>query len=250
MLSLHQQLMDIYTRDGGAVKELYTGHNRIGVGADYLMAWERAFQNVVNYGPAALSDDMRGDGALVSREGNHLETMNWQAVSMKGKAVIADYVGQYDGEAFQRFEVDSSEGSENPNPNINLYFDYKTNAHLSNVTFKDAALVGHDFPYKAGMDTAENVYTEMKTADGRLKYVLENKFVPMDTEYTVKISSGQSEVTFTPTAMSEMVTGLTVNGKPASSRCPVTVSTSTPAEVVVTGPDGTTTVTYTFTFEA
>ena len=50
LLSLHQQLMDIYTKDGGVVKELYTGHNRIGCGGDYLIMWEQCLQKFVNYG--------------------------------------------------------------------------------------------------------------------------------------------------------------------------------------------------------
>ena len=59
LLSLHQQLMEEYAKDGGEVKELYTGHNRIGVGADYLMVWEQCLQNLVNYGPDGISDDRR-----------------------------------------------------------------------------------------------------------------------------------------------------------------------------------------------
>ena len=44
-MSLHQQLMDIYTKDGGQVKELYTGHNRIGCGGDYLTTvWKKDYR--------------------------------------------------------------------------------------------------------------------------------------------------------------------------------------------------------------
>ena len=125
----------------------------------------------------------------------------------------------------------------------NLYFDYKTNAQLSNVTFSDAELVGHDFKYKAGQEM-ENELLE----DGRLKYAVSNKFVPFDYEYEVLISPLQDTVTMTPVAMSDRITALTVNGAPASSRCPVTVPASGPAVVTVTGPDGKTNRTYTFTF--
>ena len=41
---------------------------------------------------------------------------------------------------------------------------------------------------------------------------------------------------------------MTVNGKATSSRCPVQVSTSKPATIVVTGPDGKTQQTYTLNF--
>ena len=63
--------------------------------------------------------------------------------------------------------------------------------------------------------------------DGRLKFVIPNKFVPMDYEYDVKVKRGQETVTFTPVAMSNHIAGMTVNDKPASSRCarrPITSS--------------------------
>ena len=242
ILSLQQQLMDAYTKDGGQVKEVYTGHNRIGVGFDYMMVWEQCLQDLVNYGPDAVSDDRRGEGAVVAKSGNSWTTLNWTAFSVEGKQIRAEYTGAYDGKKFYRFEVDNR-GTENALVESNLYFDYRTNAQLSNITFHDAALVGHDFKYKAGQDTADDVLE-----DGRLKYVLSNKFVPFEYEYEVKISAGQSEVTFTPTAMSERITGLKVNGIDGSSRCPVTVKTNSPATIVVTGPDGSTTRTYTLKF--
>ena len=85
--------------------------------------------------------------------------------------------------------------------------------------------------------------------DGRLKYAVSNKFVPFEYEYEVIVSALQGTVTMTPVAMSERITGLMVNGAPASSRCPVTVPVSGPAVVTVTGPDGKTERTYTFTFK-
>ena len=49
----------------------------------------------------------------------------------------------YDGKTYYRLEIDRT--GENAQPEDGLYFDYKTNAHLSNIYFKDATLVGHDF---------------------------------------------------------------------------------------------------------
>lgn len=244
LLSLQQQLMDEYGKDGGQVKELYTGHNRTGVGGDYLTVWEQCLQKLVNYGPDAVTDDRRGDGAILAMDGDPYETLNWTAFAENGAQVRAEYKGAYDGKTFYRIEVDSR-GGDNPTVESNLYYDYKTNAQLSNITFKDATLVGHDFLYKWGQDGAEE-----KLDDGRYKYAIPNKFFPNDYEYDVKISAGQSSVTFTPTAMSEMITGMTVNGKAVSSRCPVTVSTSSAAKIVVTGPDGKTKQTYTLTFKS
>ena len=242
LLSLQQQLMDIYTKNGGVVRELYTGHNRIGVGGDYLTVWEQCLQKLVNYGPAAVTDDRRGDGAILAMDGDPYETLNWTGFAEGGKLIRAQYTGDYDGQTFYRMEVDAR-GEENPTVESNLYFDYKTNAHLSNLTFKDATLVGHDFKYKMGFDEVDE-----KLPDGRLKYVVPNKFVPFEYNYEVKVGALQGTVTFTPTAMSERVTGMTVNGTKVSSRCPVTVSTGAPVTIEVTGPDGTTKQTYTLTF--
>lgn len=242
VLSLQQQLMDLYTKDGATVKELYTGHNRVGVGGDYLMMWEQCLQKLVNYGPDAVSNDRRGDGAIVVRDGNSYETMNWTAFSQNGAMVRNEYTGTADGKTFYRIEVDNR-GGETPLVESNLYFDYKTNAALSNISFKDAVLVGHEFKYKTGFDEAEELLP-----DGRLKYVLENKFVPFEYEYDVTITSGQKTVTFTPVAMSDRITAMTVNGNPASSRCPITVDTGSAAVIEVTGPDGATKLSYTLNF--
>lgn len=241
LLSLQQQLMVEYAKDGGQVKELYTGHNRIGVGGDYLMMWEQCLQKLVNYGPDAVSDDRRGDGAIVVTDGNQYETMNWTSFVESGKQIRAEYTGAYDGKTFYRIETDAR-GTDNVKVESNMYFDYKTNAHLSNISFQDATLVGHDFKYKTGFATVDD-----KLDDGRLKYVIPNKFVPYEYNYDVKVGNN-SKVTFTPVAMSDLIKGITVNGKPASSRCPVTVSTKSKATIVVTGPDGSTTVTYTLNF--
>ena len=152
-----------------------------------------------------------------------------------------EYVGQYDGKNHIRYEIDRTAGT--TQPESKLLYDYKTNAHLSNISVLDAELIGHDFDYKKGTNN------EGKTMpDGSLKYVIHNKFVPWDYEYEVKVGKNQTKVTFTPTAMNEKITGMTVNGKPAYSRCPVKVDTNGKTKIVVTGPDGETTCTYTLTF--
>ena len=209
------------------------------------MVWEQALQNLVDLGPGGVSDDRRGDGAIVAKNGDSFASPNWQAIAQNGKQVRAEYTGQYDGQKFYRIEVDGTGGADGETPKVesNLYFDYKTNAALSNIYFTDATLVGHDFRYKAGFPE-ENELLE----DGRLKYVVPNKFVPFEYEYEVEISAGQMKATFIPTTMSTHAAGLTVNGNPAASRCPVTVDTAQAAVVEVTGPDGTTKQAYTFTF--
>ena len=242
LLSLQQQLMDEYSKDGAEVKELYTGHNRIGVGNDYLTIWEQCLQKLVDYGPDGVSDDRRGDGAILAMDGDQYETMNWTGFAEDGKMIHAKYKGEYDGKTYYRIEVDNR-GTENPLVSSNMYWDYQTNAHLSNISFKDATLVGHDFKYKTGFDTVDETL-----ADGRLKYVVPNKFVPYEYDYDVKIGQFQTTVTFTPVAMSNRIKGMTVNGTPVSSRCPVVVPTYGKTVIEVTGPDGATKCTYTLNF--
>jgi len=241
LLSLHQQLMDIYHKDGGVVKELYTGHNRIGCGGDYLIMWEQCLQKFTNYGGDALTDNRRGNGSLMSQDGNEYETLNWTGLTQSGTVVRQEYTGVKDGKKFIHLEIDRTGAK--AVPESGLCFDYKTNAHLSNISFADAELVGHDFDYKYGQKSAGTLLE-----DGRGKYVIPNKFVPWDFDYEVKIGKNQTKVTFTPVAMSECITGMTVNGKAHSSRCPVKVDTNGKTKIVVTGPDGETTCTYTLTF--
>lgn len=138
--------------------------------------------------------------------------------------------------------LDILDYDENETVESNLLFGYKTNAYLSNISFKDAELVGHDFKYKTGFSQADETL-----ADGRLKYAIPNKFVPYEFDYEVKASGNKA--TFTPVTMSTLAKGITVNGKPASSRCPVTVDASGATKIEVTGPGGTTKQTYTLTFK-
>ena len=252
VLSLHQQLMDIYTRDGAAVRELYTGHNRIGMGGDYLTIWENCLQKFIDNGSDGVEDDRRGDGAIVARDGNMYETMNWTAFSESGKMILAEYRGTYDGKTFTRIEVDNR-GTENPLVDANFTRPLAEMATLSNIRFRDAELVGHDFNFKKGMEGTVNFMTGevmdpmAVNADGELKYIIPNKFVPYEYEYEVKVPAGQTSVTFTPVSTSTRAS-LTVNGQPHATRCPITVDAAAPAVIEVTAPDGKTKETYTFTF--
>ena len=179
--------------------------------------------------------------------------MNLTAFAEKGKMLIAEYRGTYDGKTFKRIEVDNR-GTENPLLDVNFTRPLAEMATLSNIRFRDAELVGHDFNFKTGMDgeinfmTGEAMDSQAVNAAGEKKYVIPNKFVPYEFDYEVKIAAGQSSVTFTPITTSNRITSLTVNGKAASTRCPVTVETSAPVVVEVVAPDGKTTLTYTFTF--
>ena len=82
------------------------------------MMWEQCLQKLVNYGPDAVSDDRRGDGAIVVKDGNTYETMNWTALSQNGAMVRNEYTGTADGKTFYRIEVDNrggdSSGREQP----------------------------------------------------------------------------------------------------------------------------------------
>ena len=253
VLSLHQQLMDIYTRDGAVVRELYTGHNRVGMGGDYLTIWENCLQKFIDNGSDGLEDDRRGDGAVVARDGNMYETMNWTAFSEKGKMLVAEYRGTYDGKTFKRIEFDNR-GTENPLVDANFLVPRMEMATLSNIRFRDAELVGHEFNFKMGKDGEVNFMTGQATdafattESGDLKFGIPNKFVPYEYDYEVKVPAGQATVTFTPVSTSNRITAMTVNGKPHATRCPITVDASEPAVIEITAPDGKTKNTYTFTF--
>ncbi len=215
LLSLQQQLMDKYRAGGSVIKEVYTGHNRLGTSGDYLIAWEQCLQQMVDFGTLYLSNAIRGgDGKVQTMWGDRYRTLNWTSFQYSGTLNAETYKAEQDAIT----------------KNLQ-YPDIAANAHLSNICFKDATLVGHDFEFNTGNFIA-------------------NKFVPADTAYEVKVPALQTSVTFVPTAMSNLAKSITVNGNAVSSRCPVTVSTSSPAVVTVTAPNGTDTMTYTFSFSA
>lgn len=242
LMSLQQQLMVEYRKNGGQIKEVYTGHNRIGVGAEYLQVWENCLQKLVDYGADAMEDDLRGDGAILAQDGDNLGTLNWTGFSQNGKMKYVEYEGKYDKRPYYRIEVDNS--GESPLIDSNLFFERNTNSSLSNLVIVDAELKGHDFLYRKGFEDAET-----RTPDGKdYKFVIKNKFVPFDYDYEVKIMPMQMNCTIIPVATCNLIKGITVNGKAVSSRCPISIPTASPCKIVVTAPDGKTTSTYTLTF--
>ena len=94
--------------------------------------WEQCLQKFVDFGGAALTDNRRGDGTLMAQDGNEYETLNWTGLTQSGKHIHAQYKGVYDGKTYYRLEIDRT--GENAQPEDGLYFDYKTNAHLSNIS--------------------------------------------------------------------------------------------------------------------
>lgn len=241
LMSLQQQLMVEYRRDGGQIREVYTGHNRIGVGAEYLQVWENCLQKLVDYGPDAVEDDLRGDGAILAQDGDNLGTLNWTGFSQDGKMRYVEYEGKYDRKPFYRIEVDNT--GESPLVDGNLYFKRESNSALSNIVIADAELIGHDFLYRTGFPDAE-----ARLDDGSYKFVIGNKFVPYEHDYEVRTGLLQTSCTIVPVAMTNLVKGIRVNGQAVSSRCPVKVPTSSPCVIEVTAPDGVSKTIYTLKF--
>lgn len=241
LMSLHQQLMVEYRKNNGKIKEVYTGHNRIGVGPEYLQVWENCLQKLVDYGADAMEDDLRGDGAILAQDGDNLGTLNWTGFSQNGKMKYVEYEGKYDKRPYYRIEMDNT--GESPLVDSNLYFERTKNASLSNLIITNAELVGHDFLYRSGFPDAET-----KLEKGGYKYVIPNKFVPFEYDYQVKIGLLQTECTLIPVATTNLIRSIMVNGKQVSSRCPINVSTLEPCKIEVTAPDGETKSVYIITF--
>ena len=189
-----------------------------------------------------MSQDLRGDGSILAQDGDSLGTLNWTGFAESGKRKYVEYEGKFDKRPFTRIEMDNT--GESPLVDSNLYFERSTNSSLSNIEITDGELVGHDFLFRTGFSDAKAM-----AANGEdYKFVIHNKFVPFEYDYKVKVSMTQSSCTIVPVATTNLVKGITVNGKPVSSRCPVKVSTSSACRIVVTAPDGKTTSTYTLTF--
>jgi glyoxylase-like metal-dependent hydrolase (beta-lactamase superfamily II) len=237
LLSLEQQAIDLFERGGAAIKEVYTGHNRVAISKANLVNNERCVQDIVDWGAAALDVNHRGGGYTYSTVGDMYTNPNWMA--------IVPYRGDLDA------------------------YDPAACAWLSNLTVREGegTLAGHEFNFKSGYRSG-NTYPqgpgEVLPAFADKKYVIYNKFVPWDLEYDVWVPAGRGSVTLTPTAMSTLYARMEVDGAPQASRCPFTVALDASAgawadganerpaavaRIKVTAKDGATERTYTLTFK-
>lgn len=230
LLSFVQQVYSKYTKDGGKVTMLFTGHDEYPLGDYNLRLFEAALQQVIDNGEAGCTPTLRTNDAPNSRTtmigDMWKDGTNWIALKLAG--IMGD-----DTEYLTNNEVANYNGEDG-------YLKYSV---LSNIVIEGGELVGTIVewgPPKTFQWAGKEI--TVPTA-------LENRFDPWIFEYTINVPKSNKTITVIPTTMSTRVTSIKLNGEEIGygSRNEIPVTDGTVFTITVVAPDNVTTSTYTFT---
>nr|WP_315225177.1 cadherin-like beta sandwich domain-containing protein [uncultured Albidiferax sp.] len=228
-LSLTQQLISNYQKSStlGQITQVTNAHQEASVGMKGVNNFVQCFQQIIDQGNAVTLPSIRGGskgGDRMSIVGDMWRDKNWMCIGPIGKfAAAVDYLTKPTSVYPTAAAID-----------YNTADGYKKYAVLSNIEFTGGTLVGVDVYWAAPSNGVANK--------------LANKFDPWTTAYTVNVPAGSTSLVVKPTAMSNKITSMKVNGmalaQGASTTLAVSAGSSFTIEVV--SPDGSTTCTYTF----
>lgn len=233
-LSMVQQLYANLLRDGGKIVEVYNAHNEVPVGYPGLRNFEAAIQQLIDVGDSASAPSLRGNTPggqpmpapqRMSMVGDMWRDKNWIAIWVGGNwGAPVDYLSKPTTAYLCKTTVDY-----NADGGIGKY------AVLSNVEIAGGSLAGVDLAWAPPANGVANS--------------LPNKFDPWTFAYDVIVPAGAKTIRLTPTAMSNKVKSLKVDGVAVKSRTAREVRVAEGAKVMVDvlAPDGITTGHYVFT---
>lgn len=238
-LSLQQQLLAAYRRRSatGQVVEVTNAHQDMAVGMECIENFLACFQKLIDDGDEAIEPSIRGGisgnptgpvrNSRMSKVGDMWRDKNWIAV---GNSLGGGWNQPRDYLSAPTDVFPSGVGVDYNAPGGHLRYSV-----LGNVEFDGGDLVGTDLHWAAASYGVENKLT--------------NKFNPWVYDYEVTVPDGIRALTITPTALSNNMRSMTVNGTPVtqSSSIRVPVRHGTTIQVDVVAPDGDTTSNYTFT---
>lgn len=241
-LSLLQQLLANYKKSStlGVITEVTNAHQEVSVGMEGVNNFVKCFQQLIDKGDAATAPSIRGGrvgnptspttrNSRMSMVGDMWRDKNWMAV---GNALGTGLDSPVD-----YFSAPASSFPSNVAVNYNTADGFKKYSVLSNIELAGASLVGVDVYWAA-------------PANGVPNKVI-NKFDPWTYAYTVKVKNGTSSIAIKPTAMSNNITSMKVNGTALAqgANTTVTVAAGTVITIDVVSPDGSTTSSYKLTVE-
>ncbi|MBP7110323.1 MAG: S-layer homology domain-containing protein [Firmicutes bacterium] len=231
LLSMAQQVYSGYKKDGGKTTWLFTGHDESPLGDINLKLFEAALQQVVDFGEAGCSPTLRGNNDAPNSRTTLIGDMwkdgtNWMSLKLIG------------------IMGDNSEYLTASPINYNGKDGHLKYSVLSNIEFEGGDLVGTTLAWRA--PGAEFTWGGVKMT---VPNSLPDKFDPWTYDYKVEVPASVSKITVTPTAMSNKITSMKLNGKPIEQRSAnvVDVVDGTVITIEVVAPDHATTSTYTFT---
>lgn len=239
-LSLVQQLLANYQRVSttGLITELTNAHQEVPVGMEGVKNFVQCFQQLIDRGDAATAPSIRGGrvgnptapttrNSRMSMVGDMWRDKNWMAVG--------NSLGSGLDKPVDYFSAPTTAYASGVAIDYNTADGFRKYAVLSNIQFGGGTLVGVDVYWAAPSNGVPNK--------------IANKFDPWTTAYTVNVPAGRTSLVVTPTAMSNQVTSIKVNGAAVAqgASATVTVAAGTVIAVQVVSPDGSTTVDYSFT---
>lgn len=239
MVSMNQQLVANYLKKStsGLINEVTNAHQEIPVGMEGVRNFQKCFQQLIDQGDAVSAPSIRGGVAgnsrmsLVSAYSTPLEGMwrdkNWMAV---GNALGSGWNKPVD-----YFTAPTTAYTCGATIDYNTADGYKKYSVLSNVEIGGGTLVGVDVYWAAPANGVANK--------------LSNKFDPWTYAYTINVPTATNSITIKPTAMSNKITSMKVNGTALTQGSSTSVSVSAGSKITVdiVAADGTTTSSYTFT---
>lgn len=232
-LSMVQQLYTNLRKDGGRIVEVYNAHNEVPVGYPGIRNFEKAVQQLIDVGEKATVPSMRGSspggapstGQRTSVVGDMWRDKNW----------IALWIGGMWGGPVDYLSKPATTYATHSAIDYNAPGGIEKSSVLSNIEVTGGTLVGVDLAWAPPSNGVPNV--------------LPNKFDPWTYAYDIAVPAGTTTIDLVPTAMSNRITSMQLNGVAITSRSSRTVTVSDGARVTidVVAPDGTTQSQYVLT---
>ncbi len=240
-LSMCQQVLANYKKKipSGVITEVTNAHQEAPVGMVCINNFLQSYQNVIDNGIAGVKPSIRngvkGNNAMLN-VGDPWRNKNWIALEPGQK--VSDTA----------LTILSSPTNSTFRPGNSIPVDYNTAdgykkySVLSNVEISGGTLVGVDLYWAAPQksNVAGTTFVDCKVP---------NKFDPWTYAYTINVPTATSSIVFKPTAMSNKITSMKVNGAAIKQgdSVTVTVSAGTKITVDIVAADGATSSSYTFT---
>ena len=239
-LSLTQQLLANYVKTSttGLITEVTNAHQEVPVGMEGVNNFVKCFQQLIDLGDAASAPSIRGGrvgnptspttrNSRMSMVGDMWRDKNWMAVGNSlgtGLDSPVDY-----------FTAPTTAYPCGATINYNAADGFKKYSVLSNLEIGGGTLVGVDVYWAAPANGVPNK--------------LPNKFDPWTYAYPVKVAANTASLVIKPTAMSNKISSMKVNGTAVAQGSALTVAAAVGSVITVevVSPDGSSTSSYKLT---
>lgn len=238
-LSMCQQVLVNYKKKipSGILTEVTNAHQEAPVGMVCINNFLQSYQNLVDNGISAVKPSVRngtkGNNGMLN-VGDPWRNKNWIALE-PGQQVSATALTILSSPTNSTFRQGTS-----PIPvDYNVADGYKKYSVLSNIEISGGNLVGVDLYWGA----------PQSNGTGTVACKVPNKFDPWTYAYTINVPMANSSITIKPTAMSNKITSMKVNGAAVAQGASTTVSVSAGTKITIdiVAQDGSTASSYTFT---